>query len=359
MKNLSMKRGSRLAFVFLIATIFIIVSGCGTTDKTSQKIDEKGKETTAINKTQSDETSAESTKDTNGTGAEDAASASTKDESSAAAAATAENTAKDDSSTGDDTKKTDQSKSAGTTTKSTESNTSNTNESSTAKEQTNGSEAIALTPWTSTAATIGESAPKLSGYVIYGRVTDESGQPLTQGVVAIEQGKVHNNAFKYGGVIYPDGTYAIQVSALGDYGVHIYVDGYIYQPGQVTIDASKKAEFNSALVKQPEGYNAPSISNPKMNLQDGKIRITLDANDKKEDLSPQVLAINITTGQTFRLLPPSKPLPEIPGKRFAVYPNGTYSINVALKNGGKGQWIFVAANHRCAISDILRLSVGQ
>lgn len=341
MKNSKLKNHRRwLVLVFTMSTFIIIVSGCGTVNKASQKE----------------------------TATQDTASAGNKGESFTSTSAVTDSTsAKDRSSAVEDTKKTARNKSGGTTEEttgmkesanSTESGTSKPNESNNAKDQTNGSQAVALTHWTSTAATIGESAPKLSGYVIYGRVTNESGQPLTQGVVGIEQGKVHNNNFKYGGVIYPDGTYAIQVSAPGEYGVHLYVDGYIYQPGQVTIDASKKAEFNSVLVKQPEGYNAPSISNPKMNMQDEKIKITLDANDNKEDLSPQVLAINITTGKTFRLLPPIKPIPEIPGKRFAVYPNGTYAISVALKNGGKGRWIFVSANHRCAISDMIRLSVG-
>jgi hypothetical protein len=353
LKYLTKCKKKRFIIFLAVIAVVLLAAGCGSSETESKPPVEKAAEPTSDSNTTTEETAAPVNN------APSSESAAANNDTAAESGEPNQNDGKSsDLAAAEDPSKNNETAAKDNTTAGTSGPSQDDGSKQTDSGEKAGSPSVSMTSWSSVAETVGETAPKLDGYVIYGRVTDESGQPLTKGVVALEQGKVHNDNFKYGGVIYPDGTYAIKVRDSGDYGVHIYVDGYIYQPGQVNLGGTsgKQAEFNASLVEQPQDMNAPTVSNPQVfDLKGDKVRITLEAMDNKEDLSPQVLAVNINTGQALRLEPPTKPLPEIAGKRFAVYPNGTYSLEIPPKSG-KGRWIFVAANHRCAISDLIRLS---
>lgn len=217
-----------------------------------------------------------------------------------------------------------------------------------------GTAPMSLTPWE--AAVVEPPAPRPEGIVVFGRVTDESGQPVPGGVVALERGRLHNNRFEVAAQIHPDGTYSVKLSGAGDWGIHVYADGFIYQPEQLQVGRVVDKEFNVTLVRQPTGMNAPQINAPLLEVTaDGRLHIQLEATDNQKDLSPQVLALNISFGQAFVLNPPSPPNPEIPGVKFAEYPNGVYSATVNAEGVGQGKWVFLAANHHCAISTLIRL----
>jgi hypothetical protein len=72
---------------------------------------------------------------------------------------------------------------------------------------------------------------------ISGKVITSDGKIVASGVVALEKGELHNNAFLTGGAIGSDGTFKIPLPSGGPWGLHVYSEGYIYFPLQVQIKA--------------------------------------------------------------------------------------------------------------------------
>ncbi|MEX2355602.1 MAG: hypothetical protein WD535_01075 [Thermaerobacterales bacterium] len=218
---------------------------------------------------------------------------------------------------------------------------------------------VSLQAWQSVAGQVAATAPIPDGFVLHGRLTDEEGRPISQGVVALEDGRLHNNNFVIGGLVHPDGTYAVKLPHAGDWGVHVYADGYIYEPHQIGVGRliNRQVEFDVTLVRQPAEMNHPFIADPRIyDLGSGRAGFYLETWDVNGDLSPQILAINIDTQQAVILDPPKDPVPEVVGVSFAKYANGTYAQHAELVGDGRGRWIFLSANHNCAMSEFIRVA---
>jgi len=207
---------------------------------------------------------------------------------------------------------------------------------------------------------------------VSGRVT------ATNGFVFLERGQVQLGTFERAGLIGPDGRFQVDLPVGGTWGVHLYFDDYFYLPLQVEVaeDAITPVEQPSiawgivrqgvswagsgiqpddrgvlAMIPDDEASDNPSLQGASVALiGEDLFEATVDVFDPNEDLSRQILAGNSATGIGVALNPPSAP-------RENMYPNGTYHavLPVPAEEADTGTWFFVAADHNCSNSALLRL----
>ena len=182
---------------------------------------------------------------------------------------------------------------------------------------------------------------------ISGTVLAAEGGSLN-GLVLIEKGRLYNKNFKYGGLI-KNGHFSVKVDGGGTHGLHLYATGYVYFPLCMRIEEGKDNTGQYKLPPNPATARAPVVKNIMFIPEKRGTRVTLEVTDPDHDLSHQVLALNASTGEGFRMDPPGFVLP------FArKYPEGIYT----LLYEGRGEtdpknWYFVAADNKCYNSPVL------
>ena len=182
---------------------------------------------------------------------------------------------------------------------------------------------------------------------ISGTVQAAEGGSLN-GLVLIEKGRLYNKKFKYGGLV-KNGRFSVKVEGGGTHGLHLYATGYVYFPLGIPIVEGKDNTGKYKLPPNPATARAPVVKNIMFVPEKRGTRVTIEVTDPDHDLSHQVLALNVSTGEGFRMDPPGFVLP------FArKYPEGIYS----LLYEGSGEidpqnWYFVAADNKCYNSPVL------
>ena len=185
--------------------------------------------------------------------------------------------------------------------------------------------------------------------LITGTLRTKEGQPLA-GLALLEKGEIHNNRWDRGAVADASGRFRIEVSEGGQYGLHVYVSGYIYKPNPVKVETGKTLEVNVVLVPEPTRANDPVIKRVDFGAPEqaqGKAVVKLEVTDPNGDLGPQVMAFNAATGQTFAMKPP-----RWVWSLKSNYPNGVYQLDVDSVKDPR-HWHFVVADHKCNTTDIL------
>ena len=182
---------------------------------------------------------------------------------------------------------------------------------------------------------------------ISGTVLAAEGGSLN-GLVLTEKGRLYNKNFKYGGLI-KNGHFSVKVDGGGTHGLHLYATGYVYFPLAMRIEEGKDNTGQYKLPPNPATARAPVVKNIMFVPEKRGTRVTLEVTDPDHDLSHQVLALNASTGEGFRMDPPGFVLP------FArKYPEGIYSL---LYEGSREidpqNWYFVAADNKCYNSPVL------
>ncbi len=188
--------------------------------------------------------------------------------------------------------------------------------------------------------------------LISGTALAADGGPL-QGVVVIEVGRLYGKDFRYGGKTDELGRFSIEVPKGGDYGLHLYASGYIYFPIGVEVKTGQDNQFRLTAPPNPAAEEAPVISRVQFSPDSEnppQVLISLTVDDPNENLSHQVLGINIRTQEGLRLRPSKMVFPWT-----RDYPNGTYSFSYANQQEtfDPADWLFVAADNRCYTSAVL------
>jgi hypothetical protein len=190
--------------------------------------------------------------------------------------------------------------------------------------------------------------------VITGTVKSKAGKPLP-GLALLEKGEIHNNVWDRGALVDAQGRFRIEVASGGQYGLHVYASGYIYAPQAVKVEAGKTLELQLVLVPEPTRANTPVIRKAGFfpwEARQGQVTfVKADVTDPNSDLGPQVLAFNSATGRAYAMEPPQKVR-----DLKANFPNGVYQVAVDTSGSpiNPRDWYFVAADHQCNTSDILR-----
>src|SRR5712692_4875578 len=203
---------------------------------------------------------------------------------------------------------------------------------------------IALACWT-----VALAAPLSAGAatVIAGTVKNKAGQPLP-GLALLEKGEIHNNVWDHGGLVDANGGFRIEVAAGGQYGLHVYSSGYIYSPQPVRVETGKTLEVGVVLVPEPTRANDPVIKRvgffPWAERQGKVTFVKLDVADPNDDLGPQVLAFNATSGRAYAMQPPRR-MQDLK----ANFPQGVYQLELDTATGAvnPSDWHFVIADHQC------------
>lgn len=134
---------------------------------------------------------------------------------------------------------------------------------------------------------------------ISGKVITADGMVVASGVVALERGELHNNAFLAGGAIESDGTFKIPLPSGGPWGLHVYSKGYIYFPLQVQIEAGVDNEVPVILPLDGQTEDDPRISDFRFDkISDQVFQIRMKVDDPDKNLGPQMLAVDTSR---FRL----------------------------------------------------------
>lgn len=188
---------------------------------------------------------------------------------------------------------------------------------------------------------------------ITGTVKNMTGQPLV-GLALLEKGELYNNVWDRGTVVDANGRFRIEVSAGGQYGLHVYSSGYIYSPNAVKVDSGTTLEVHIVLVPEPTRANDPIIKRVGFfpsEARRGKATFAkMDVSDPNGILGPQVLAFNGATGRAYAMAPP-RPMRDLK----ANFPSGVYQLEVDTSAApiNPRDWYFVVADHRCNTTDIL------
>jgi hypothetical protein len=188
---------------------------------------------------------------------------------------------------------------------------------------------------------------------ITGTVRAQSGQPLA-GLALLEKGEIHNNRWDRGTLVDTAGRFRIDLVEGGQFGLHVYSNGYIYKPNAVRVETGKTLEVEVVLVPEPTRANDPVIKSIEFSpgeTRKGKIMIVkMDVSDPNGILGPQVLAFNAATGRAFAMAPPRRVW-----SLKSNYPDGVYQLEVdVLKSPTEPRdWHFVVADHKCNTTDIL------
>jgi hypothetical protein len=192
-----------------------------------------------------------------------------------------------------------------------------------------------------------------AGAVITGTVRSKAGQPLA-GLVLLEKGEIHNNAWHGGALVDPTGRFRIELATGGQYGVHVYASGYLYSPQAVRVESDTPLELSVTLVPEPMRANDPMIKRAGFfpwDARQGKVTfVKLEVGDPNDDLGPQVMAFNAATGQAYAMQPPRRVR-----DLKANFPQGVYQLEVDTSRApiNPRDWHFVVADHQCNTTDIL------
>jgi cytochrome c5 len=179
-------------------------------------------------------------------------------------------------------------------------------------------------------------------------VLTSDGKVVASGVVALEKGELHNNAFLTGGAIGSDGTFKIPLPSGGPWGLHVYSEGYIYFPLQVQIKAGSDNEIPVILPVDGKKGDDPRISNIRFNkISDQVLQIKMRIDDPNNNLGPQMLAVDTQRFRSYRLVPDSGDLKD----KKANFPSEDYVspfIPLPLDGEDLKNWLFVVADHQCS-----------
>ena len=203
------------------------------------------------------------------------------------------------------------------------------------------------------AVALGQPAGADAATVITGTVKSRAGQPL-RGLALLERGEIHNNVWDRGTLVDAQGRFRIEVATGEQYGLHVYASGYIYSPQAIRVETGKSLEVNVVLVPEPTRANDPMIKQVGFfpwEERQGKVTfVKLDVTDPNNDLGPQVLAFNATTGRAYAMQPP-RPVRDLK----ASFPLGVYQLEIdtATAPANPRDWHFVVADHQCNTSDVL------
>ena len=183
---------------------------------------------------------------------------------------------------------------------------------------------------------------------ISGKVVTSDGMVVASGVVALEKGELHNDAFLIGGAIGSDGTFKIPLPSGGPWGLHVYSEGYIYFPLQVQIKAGGDNEIPVILPLDGKKGDDPRISDIRFNkISDQVFQIKMRVDDPDNNLGPQMLAVDTRRFRSYRLAPESGDLKD----KKADFPRGEYVspfIPLSLDGENLQDWFFVVADHQCS-----------
>ncbi len=183
---------------------------------------------------------------------------------------------------------------------------------------------------------------------VSGKVITSDGKVVASGVVALEKGELHNNAFLTGGAIGSNGTFKIPLPSGGPWGLHVYSEGYIYFPLQVQIKAGSDNEIPVILPLDGNKGDDPRISDIRFNkISDQVFQIKMRVDDPDHNLGPQMLAVDTRRFRSYRLVPDSGDLKD----KKADFPGGEYSSPfIPLSRDGEDlkNWSFVVADHQCS-----------
>ncbi len=183
---------------------------------------------------------------------------------------------------------------------------------------------------------------------ISGKVITSDGKVVASGVVALEKGELHNDAFLTGGAIGSDGTFKIPLPSGGPWGLHVYSEGYIYFPLQVQIKAGSDNEIPVILPLDGKKGDDPRISDIRFNkISDQVFQIKMRVDDPDKNLGPQMLAVDTRRFRSYRLVPESGDLKD----KKADFPGGEYVspfIPLSLDSEDLSDWFFVVADHQCS-----------
>ncbi|MBW1981475.1 MAG: cytochrome c, partial [Deltaproteobacteria bacterium] len=134
----------------------------------------------------------------------------------------------------------------------------------------------------------------------------------------------------------------------GPWGLHVYSQGYLYFPLQITVEENQENVIPVVLPLDGNAADDPQLSNIHFEDMAGKyFRLRLTVKDDNHNLGPQVLAIDARHHRSYRLLPTAGDLAD----KKAAFPEGEYlspEIEGKLETVDKSNWFFVAADHQCS-----------
>lgn len=197
------------------------------------------------------------------------------------------------------------------------------------------------------------------------------------GIVFMEKGIVHNGTFARSGLIDANGRFSIELPSGGPWGIHTYVDGYIYLPMQLQIVENQANRVRQEMVdwtylcdssmvcdwvpqtttsdiitpaRDPDPSDNPVIQNPMVEERGGGYyRVTVDVSDPNDDLGPQVLVAPGGTGDGYQLNPPG---PVVDNR----YPQGTYTLTPYVAHIDRTTpWFFMVADNGCSNTPVVRV----
>ncbi|MBI2893434.1 MAG: hypothetical protein HYY06_07765 [Deltaproteobacteria bacterium] len=200
------------------------------------------------------------------------------------------------------------------------------------------------------------------------------------GAIFLEEGPVQQGEFKRFGVIGEDGRFRVSLPSAGTWGVHLYVEGYFYLPLQLEVREDfftriEQPAIDWSIVRNGPSWGSsgeqpvdprilaaipdddpsdnPVLTNPTVQMiAAGRFEASVEVLDPNGDLSRQVLLGQEETGDGVQFNTPQG-LPVIEDN----YPNGTYTVTRMPEEVADphGAWYFVAADHLCSNSPILRV----
>jgi hypothetical protein len=203
------------------------------------------------------------------------------------------------------------------------------------------------------AGLLASAHPATAQTFIAGTVKSKDGKPLA-GLALLEKGEIHNNVWDRGALVDAQGHFRIEVASGGQYGLHVYSSGYLYDPHPIRVETGKALETNVTLVPEPTRANDPVIKKVGFfpwEARQGKVTfVKMDVSDPNGILGPQVLAFNAATARVYAMDPP-----HWVWSLKSNYPNGVYQLEVDTFKASINprDWYFVVADHQCNTTDIL------
>ena len=183
---------------------------------------------------------------------------------------------------------------------------------------------------------------------VSGTVITSDGMVVASGVVALERGELHNNVFETGGVIGSDGKFKIPLPSGGPWGLHVYSEGYLYFPLQITLKENQENEVPVVLPLDSTTKDDPRLSDIRFEQRGAdRFRVRMTVRDGNDNLGPQILAIDGRNYRSYRLVPTGG---DVANKK-ADFPQGDYvspDIRGDLDKLDKSQWFFASADHQCS-----------
>ena len=188
---------------------------------------------------------------------------------------------------------------------------------------------------------------------ITGTVKNAAGQPLP-GLALIEVGELHGNVWGPGALVDERGEFRIELLKGGQYGLHVYSSGYLYDPQAVLVEEGRSVRVAVTLAPEPTRANDPNIKQigffPWEGNQGKTTFVKADVSDPNNDLGPQVLAFNAKMRRTYAMDPPRRVR-----NLKENFPPGIYQVGVDTSQApiDPKDWYFVVADHQCNTTDIL------